>query len=629
MRSRSEFRGLWQQVVIAAVAGVICFVNLGAAGLWDLDEALYTSIAREMSHRGDWIVPTFNSGVFLEKPPLMFWLMMGSFKFLGISEFSARLPAAIFAIGTALATYHLARRLFSAEVGFWAGLITTSNIIFTISARAATVDSALLFVTTLIMALFARGARIGEAGVVPPAGRSSLDAGRIVDSSPLAYLPASWSVYALIGILLGVAMLAKGPIGFLLPAASLGLFLLVMNRPAAAPATPTLRASEGSIGDSRFRLVLAAAASGIRRALRQLVALPAEMVRVTWAMRPLTVLAFAALAALPWYLAITWKTHGEWLEQFVAKYNLRPFLSPFLGHRGPFYYHFVVVLVGLFPWSVFLGPTIASAWRAMRARGKDFASYVFVVSWVGVFFGFWSICSTKLPHYVLPAYPALGILTACFLHAWIERTGATARYIMPIATSIFLGVGVALMAVLPWVTARYAPGEQIIALLGLVPFLGGSLCWYLLATGRRRTYLGVFAAASVLFIALLFGWAAVHIDRHQHSRPLMEAVRSDSPAEPQIAGYKYCDASTVYYARGAVAGCDDAARLRQFLAGSPHPYVITTGDEMTNLERQMPGQWRIVARRPRFLAKGEIVVLAPRAAANASLSQRGDGRERF
>lgn len=136
---------------------MICFVNLGVTGLWDLDEALYSSIAREMNTRGDWVVTTFNAALFCEKPPLMFWLMMGSFKILGESEFSARLPAAILAIGTALTTYHLARRLFSAEVGFWAGLVTTSNVIFTVSARAATVDSALTFVTTLAMALFAKG----------------------------------------------------------------------------------------------------------------------------------------------------------------------------------------------------------------------------------------------------------------------------------------------------------------------------------------------------------------------------------------------------------------------------------------------------------------------------------------
>jgi 4-amino-4-deoxy-L-arabinose transferase-like glycosyltransferase len=589
------------------VAGIICFVNLGVPGLWDLDEALFSSIAREMSARGEWVVPTFNARIFYDnKPPLMFWLMMGSFKILGESEFSARLPAAILAIGATLATYHLGRRLFSAEVGFWAGLATTSNVIFTLSARAATVDSALTFLTTLTMALFAKGARIGEP---PEAG-----AGRIANPSHLAFLPSSWSVYAWIGVLLGLGVLAKGPVCFLLPAAALGLFLLVMNEPAAPSVSGTLSWKDRALA-----------------VLWRVVALfsPRKLLRVTWAMRPLTVLAFAVLVALPWYGAITWRTHGEWLWQFVVKYSLGPFIKPFLGHRGPFYYHFVVVLVGLFPWSVFLGPTIVNVWRGIRARGKDLPSYVFLVCWVGVFFVFWSACSTKLPHYVLPAYPALAILTGCFLHAWIQRPEAAARPIMPIATSIFLGVGVAMLAVLPWVTARYAPGEQIIALLGLVLAAGGSLSWYFLARGRRRSYTTAFVASSVLFITMLFGWAAVRIDRHQHSRPLLEEVRRDSPAEPQIAGYKYCDASTVYYARGPVAECDDAVKLRDFLDRSPHPYVVTTGDELKALETQMPGRWRIVARRPRFLAKGEIVVLAPQVPAGASVSRREDGTERF
>jgi len=593
------------QFIIVLVACVIGFVNLGVTGLWDLDEALYTSIAREMRLRGDWVVPTFNTGVFYDKPPLMFWLMMGSFRFLGESEFSARLPAVILAIGTALVTYRLARRLFSAEVGLWAGLVTTSNIIFTVSARAATVDSALVFVTTLVMALFAKGARIGEPADELPTG----------SPQRLKFLPKSWRIFAPIGVLLGLAVLAKGPIGFLLPSAAIGLFLLVMNEAAGVPYSRGDWGWMGRVGTVLWRT------AGLFS--------PRKLLRVTWAMRPLTVLAFAALVALPWYVAITWRTDGEWLAQFVTKYNLGPFIKPFLGHRGPFYYHFIVVLVGLFPWSVFLGPTVINAYRAIRARGKDLPSYVFVACWIGVFFGFWSTCSTKLPHYVLPAYPALAILTGCFLQAWVERAEAAARHIMPIATSIFLGVGAAMLVVLPWVTARFVPGEQIVALLGLVLAVGGAMCWYFLARNQRRSYLTAFATASVLFITMLFGWAAIRVDRHQHSRPLMEEVRRDSPAEPQIAGYKYCDASTVYYARGPVTECDDAGKLRSFLDHSLHPYVVTTGDGLASLETEMPGRWRVVARRPRFLAKGEIVVLGPQAAAGASVSQRGDGRERF
>ncbi len=337
---------LVQQLIIVVAAAAMYFANLGATGLWDLDEALYSSIAREMTVRGDWIVPTFNGHLFPEKPPLMFWLMMGSFKAIGVSEFAARLPAALLAIGTALATYHLARRLFSAEVGFWAGLVVASNIIFTVSARAATVDSALTFITTLVMLLFAVGAGIGE-----PRDEAATRAG---------FLPKSWLTFAAIGGLLGLAILAKGPVGFLLPAASLGLFLLIANR----------KGKEDGLGGPSY------AASGTwprtSEMLKQLVATfsPLRILRVTWSMRPLTVLFAAALVAVPWFVLVALKTDGEWLAQFVTKFNLGPFVKPFLGHRGPFYYHFAVVLVGLFPWSIFLGPTVAHAWRSVRAPAK-------------------------------------------------------------------------------------------------------------------------------------------------------------------------------------------------------------------------------------------------------------------
>jgi 4-amino-4-deoxy-L-arabinose transferase-like glycosyltransferase len=345
------------------------------------------------------------------------------------------------------------------------------------------------------------------------------------------------------------------------------------------------------------------------------------MFRVTWSMRPLTVLSAAALVAVPWFVLVAVKTDGEWLAQFVTKFNLGPFVKPFLGHRGPFYYHFAVVLVGLFPWSIFLGPTLAHAWRSVRGQGKEASSYIFVICWIGVFFGFWSICSTKLPHYVLPAYPALAILTACFLDAWLKQSAAAPRHVMPIATAIFLGVGVLMLAVLPWVTARYVPGEQIIALIGLELVLGGGAAIWFLARGRRPAYLATIAASAVMFIVMLFAWAAVRVDAHQHSRPLMAAVHGDSPAAPQIAGYQYCDASTVYYAGGPVAMLDDGDKLHGFVQRSPHPYVVTTGEGLDDLEAKLPGQWRIVARRPRFLSKGEIVVLAPRAAAS-ELSRR-------
>ena len=270
--------------------------NLGSAALWDNDETLYTTIAREMSVRGDWIVPTFNASLFPEKPPLMFWLMMGSFKLLGVNELAARLPAAILAIGTALATYHLARRLFSANVGFWAGLVVSSNIIFTVSARAATVDSALTFLTTLVMLVFAKGAKFGEdcrVGQDPGRPRAGRRRRPTIES-------VRWAI---------VRRLARRTLRLRVSAQ----FVADIRRHRGAPWTGHLgqgadrlpaacrvagsfpAGNESSIGGRRARRSILPAA----RSLNQLAATfsPRQMLRVTWSMRPITVLAVAAIVA--------------------------------------------------------------------------------------------------------------------------------------------------------------------------------------------------------------------------------------------------------------------------------------------------------------------------------------------
>ena len=109
----------------------------------------------------------------------------------------------------------------------------------------------------------------------------------------------------------------------------------------------------------------------------------------------------------------------------------------------------------------------------------------------------------------------------------------------------------------------------------------------------------------------------------------MAEIRRDSLAAPQIAGYRYCDASTVYYAGGPVAECDDVARLRDFIERAKHPYVVTTSERWEDLEGLMPGRWRVVTRRPRFLGKGEIVVVAPQASVEASVSRRWEMAGKF
>jgi 4-amino-4-deoxy-L-arabinose transferase-like glycosyltransferase len=123
-KMRDRPRSLFFQALIVAAGAVIFFTNLGGAALWDMDEALYATCAREMFQRGDWVVPMFNGQMFPEKPPLMFWSMMAGFEVFGVNELGARLFSAVLGIGAALMAFHLGRLLFNARIGLWAGLAT-------------------------------------------------------------------------------------------------------------------------------------------------------------------------------------------------------------------------------------------------------------------------------------------------------------------------------------------------------------------------------------------------------------------------------------------------------------------------------------------------------------------------
>lgn len=108
-------------LVLLAITVIIFLVPTDRAILDDGD-ALYTHIAQEMVQRGDWTTPFANGVRFLDKPPFPFWMMAASFKVLGISERSARLPSALAIFATSLILLLLVRQIASEFAGLMTGL---------------------------------------------------------------------------------------------------------------------------------------------------------------------------------------------------------------------------------------------------------------------------------------------------------------------------------------------------------------------------------------------------------------------------------------------------------------------------------------------------------------------------
>ena len=136
--------------------GVFCFVMffafLGAYPLIDVDETRYVRIALEMLISNNFLTPTINGEIFVEKPPLYFWLEDISFLIFGISEWSARLPMAVIATFGVFMTYFTGKMFVSNRFGLISALVLGSNVMYIILSHVAILD--LLLSVTMMTSVY-------------------------------------------------------------------------------------------------------------------------------------------------------------------------------------------------------------------------------------------------------------------------------------------------------------------------------------------------------------------------------------------------------------------------------------------------------------------------------------------
>ena len=117
--------------------------------LTDRDETRFAEASREMLQRGDYVVPWFNGAWRFDKPVLIYWCQMASYRVFGENDFAARLPSVLFTAGTALLLARWGRKVRDAQTAFMAGAMFLAGLHVAIIGRVATADMAMVFFTTL------------------------------------------------------------------------------------------------------------------------------------------------------------------------------------------------------------------------------------------------------------------------------------------------------------------------------------------------------------------------------------------------------------------------------------------------------------------------------------------------
>ncbi len=355
--------------LLLVLSVLLLLVGLGSPALTDRDEGSNAEAAREMLESGDWLSPTLNGEPRFAKPALIYWLMAGAYKLFGVSEVTARLPSALFALGLVFLQYGFLSRVLGPQTGLLGALMLLLNLEFVAIGRMALTDSVLGFFTTLALFGFWLGLHPStELRTGGSAGLTTGGAGR--------ERQAIWLFY----IGMGLATLTKGPVGFLIPLLAVVPYLFLTRR-------------------------------------------WGQMWRDG---KPLAGLALFIAIALPWY-AVMLAIHGSRYTASAQADTIGRFLNVIGGHGGTLFFYVPVILFGFFPWSGLLPFAVyetSKRWFEVRGLGSEATAsnlephasdlQLFAALWLVAGFVFFSLSSTRLPHYLGPLFPAAAILSTCY-----------------------------------------------------------------------------------------------------------------------------------------------------------------------------------------------------------------------
>ncbi len=358
--------GLILAIIWLTVIGAIAFLwNLGSINLIDETEPLFAEASRQMIVRGDWITPYFNEQTRFDKPPLIYWLQAIAYLLIGVNEWAVRLPSALSAIGLIALLFYTLNKFANGEkqasfnqkiLPFFGSGMLAFNLETIAWGRSGVSDMLLTgCMGVALLAFF-----LGYAETKPATIHD--------ENKPEKSEVNLWYLAFYIFIALGI--LAKGPVGIVLPGLTISLFLLYVGQ---------------------FKSVLA------------------EM----QAIRGLLIILFITL---PWYILVTWANGQEYLNSFFGYHNFERFTSVVNRHSAPWYFYFIVVLLGFAPWSLYLPLAIARLkwWQRTYWQRQPRIQQLglFALFWFIGIFGFFTVAATKLPSYVLPLMPAAAILVA-------------------------------------------------------------------------------------------------------------------------------------------------------------------------------------------------------------------------
>jgi len=303
-------------------------------------------------------------------------------------------------------------------------------------------------------------------------------------------------------------------------------------------------------------------------------------------LRPLWGLALTLIIVSPWLIAIGIATEGA----FFANSLGGDFASKLIGeqesHGAPPGYFTLLVFVTFWPATIVLLPAV---WFGIANRKDPAVRYLLL--WAATTFIMFELAPTKLPHYTLPAYPALAILGAMWVMRSVDvgQEGKFARLLAMISPVVFLSIALVLAGALLWLPNEFGSGTDVLAYpLAAIAVALAIVASVFMWRGRRVD--GVMFACLTAVIFYIFTWRdiAPSLTDFQLSPRIASAVEENArPGDPEVvlAGYaepsiRFLLGTETRLVTGPVAGEEALTRGGLF---------VVTDEERASFEQALDG----------------------------------------
>jgi 4-amino-4-deoxy-L-arabinose transferase-like glycosyltransferase len=365
--------------------------RLAGRDLWSSHEGRAAQDAQTVLDGEHGLPRLFDKRLDLQKPPLYYWLVAGVAALRGgpVDAWAVRLPATLSALAGVLGLYLFGVKVRRPVAGLVAALVLATAVHYTWLARTGRIDMPLTLGVGVAVGAFYVGRRCSRQGGVS----------------------GGWPLYLAGYLAAAVAVLLKGPVGFLLPAAVAGAYLIVCRE---LPAPWHAR---------RWATL-------------------AHELGLWWGV-PL-VLALT----LPWFIWAGLETGGSLFTTFFWRHHVERLLGGTEGMRArPWYLYGPYLAAYFLPWSLCLPP---AGWYVWKNRHDDEARFGLV--WLLTVVGVLSAAGFKRADYLLPAFPGAALLVGCAAEHLLRHSRSPRRWIVGLGVVLagcLVGWGVYLHVVLP------------------------------------------------------------------------------------------------------------------------------------------------------------------------------------